>query len=522
MKKFLALLLFVTTAAFAFDSTSTYNSANMSYPANSTISQFVVFNSAMQAGGDINFTVDAHGGGGRPLQHDTGQLRLEFYNGGSMIGFAQTNFPSGNLPQMDAWSSAPGDNSAPWQTLTLSTSTCGSAGSCANVTHMKVIMIGTDTSWWAGNYGPQWRVPSVTFNSGNNILYNPEFGTYGNTMAQGWASSSGWGACGTTSGSVMCTTTAPGVTANMSGGGYSATGGTTGGTAGGYSSTLVPPTVVASGGGSGGTTAPTFDGTITQVNAPTSNNNYNSDPISWNTQQQNRADAWQTRVLSNGATIVLDVNGSNNTLYIEQVGNKNLVTGIGETPARVTGSSNTVTVKQGTIASGQNEIDLRVIGNNNSLNIGQARTSTGTETGVNGHYQAVDINGYQNTMVTQQSNTTLGGHYQETTVNGNQNSITARQTDNGNKIMFNTVTGSGNTLNATQQGTGQHSLAATLTGNNHLVTVLQEGTSQNKANIDLTNAGGAATIDLIQSGGKNFTIQQSCTNPAGCSTTIRQ
>ena len=240
------------------------------------------------------------------------------------------------------------------------------------------------------------------------------------------------------------------------------------------------------------------------------------------TDQQTRVDTWQNKTLNTGNSINLDVNGGDNTLYIEQVGSKNLVTGIGQSAAKVEGSNNSITVKQGTTGAGQNEIQLRVIGNQNTLNIGQARDNLGTETGTNGHYQAVDINGYQNTLTTQQSNTTLGSHYQETTINGNQNNVTKRQTDNGNKIMFTTINGDSNTVDVVQKGTGQHQLTTNLTGNNNSATVVQEGTQQNKANIDLTNAGGAATLDLQQSGGKNFTIIQSCTNPAGCSTIVRQ
>jgi|694.fasta_scaffold13080_7 hypothetical protein len=241
----------------AFESGTDYNSANMSYTANSTISQIVVFDSNMQNGGTLTFTVEAHAGGGRPLQHDTGQLKLEYYNGGTLLGSSTTSYATGNLLQMDAWSSGPGDNSEAWSTLSLTSTDCGTAGSCASVTHVKVIMIGTDTSWWAGNYGPQWRVPTVTFtptggSAGSNILYNPEFGLDSSgVFAQGWTSSSSWGACGTTSGSVMCTTTAAGVTANMSGGGYDANGGTTAATPGGYTGTLSVTSFSGSSSGSG-------------------------------------------------------------------------------------------------------------------------------------------------------------------------------------------------------------------------------------------------------------------------------
>jgi len=274
------------------------------------------------------------------------------------------------------------------------------------------------------------------------------------------------------------------------------------------------------------TLGPTIEGgTITQTNAPGNQIITSGSAAATNLtpDQQSRINNWTgagPRPSAN--SIGIDVNGANNNIYIEQVGNSNLVTGIGESTARVIGSDNTVTVRQGTTAPGQNEIQMRISGDGNTLEVGQARTNTGVQTGTNAHYQAVDINGFQNNVVTQQSNVTLGSHYQETTINGNQNNVTARQTDNGNKIMFNTVNGNNNTVDVVQKDGGQHQLTNRLTGNNHSVTVVQEGAQQNKANIDLVNSGGAAALDLLQSGGMNFTIQQSCTNPAGCTTTVRQ
>jgi hypothetical protein len=61
-----------------------------------------------------------------------------------------------------------------------------------------------------------------------------------------------------------------------------------------------------------------------------------------------------------------------------------------------------------------------------------------------------------------------------------------------------------------------------MTGNGHNVNVNQFGSTANNARIDVTNAGGAATVDVEQSGGKNFTLIQNCANPAGCNTVIRQ
>jgi hypothetical protein len=61
-----------------------------------------------------------------------------------------------------------------------------------------------------------------------------------------------------------------------------------------------------------------------------------------------------------------------------------------------------------------------------------------------------------------------------------------------------------------------------MTGNGHNVNVNQFGSMANNARIDVTNAGGAATVDLEQSGGKSFTLIQSCAILSGCNTTVRQ
>ena len=584
--------LLIAGSAWAFDVGTNYNSANMSYPANSTISQYIVFNSAMQAGGTISFSVDAHGGGGRPLQHDTGQLRIEFYNGASMVGFSQTSYSSGNLLQMNAWSTAPGDNSEPWSTLSLSTSTCGSAGSCSSVTSMKVIMIGTDTSWWAGNYGPQWRLPTVTFNGGSNLAYNPEFGSYGGTMAQGWTSSSGWGACGTTSGSVMCTTTAAGVTANMSGGGYSDTGGTTGGQPGGYSGTLsIADANAGTGGGSGGgSAAPTVVSTSTTNSTSTAvtygsssvtgtsptvrtiiGTDINGNPVVYYYQDTTQIVSTPetttitttpvttttysdgTTTTSNGTptstattrtiystnivpgvtptivdatvanSIFIDQVGANNTITVDQSGNRNRLQGIGQQDAVIYGNNNTVSITQGGINSSPNRLDLYLNGDFNSVTTSQGINTSMDSTA--GHYQTLSITGSSNTVSTQQSNNGSGNHLMTTTITGNSNNVTAIQTGNNSKTATTSITGNSNTVGLSQSGTGQHSVEATLLGTGNSASVTQTGGYANSASITLQNAGGASSATLVQNGntGSNaYSVTQICSNPAGCSVSVTQ
>jgi len=235
--------------------------------------------------------------------------------------------------------------------------------------------------------------------------------------------------------------------------------------------------------------------------------------------QQANIDIWTNRQSQDGNQIYIQqIGGTNNTVTMNQEGSKNLIR------YRIDGNSNAITVNQGVAGIGQNEIRANTAGDNNSVNLNQARTTDGVALGTNGHYQTVDINGYYNTLITQQTNGGgVGGQYMETTINGNQNNVTARQTDNGNKIMFVGIAGDSNTIDAIQKGTGQHYLDAKLTGNGNSVTSLQEGSTANRATLDLTNAGGPASVMLQQNGGQNVSVTTTCATAGGCAPiTVRQ
>ena len=236
------MLLLLCSSAFA---QTNYNSIATAY-VTTTISQNVVFNSAMKAGGTFTFSALAHNGGGRPGEADTANVRIQFYAaGGSLLSTVNSNY-SGNLANPNG---APGnpwaDPSVPWSTLTVSSVNCG--GSCSNVAYATVTMYGVDGSFWAGDYGPWYRAPTFQQNGGGNLLYNPEFGPAYGYNAQGWTTNPGMGACqGAWGGSNPCIvnssgtpgTSTVGLVANENGGGPSASGGTTSGTAGGYNNTM--------------------------------------------------------------------------------------------------------------------------------------------------------------------------------------------------------------------------------------------------------------------------------------------
>ena len=436
-----------------------------------TVSQTVVFNSTMQSGGTMTFTTSAMDGGGR-APGDPFTMKLVFYNSSNQV-----------ITTVQQANTLVYGNGTP-QAYSVTATNCG--GSCASVAYVSVQFYGKDGGYWAGNYGPYIINPSLTFNGGSNILYNPEFGVYGtNGFAQGWASTAGWQNCALYSGAATCVINNG---AQVNGGSYSSTGGTTSGTSGGY---VAPPP------------APTYTSDIS-------------------TAQQSRVTAFQNRTITNN-NIYIDQVGDNNTVNITQTGNNSSISGIGQQAASIQGNSNTVTIRQGDVAdTNKNEINLRVQGDSNTLNINQGVTTTGaTVNSTNGMYQRVDVVGNTNTLTTQQTNTGgIGGHYMETTVNGNSNNITARQLDNGNKTMFTTATGNNNTVTATQSGTGQHYLESVLMGNGNSVIATQSGATQNRASISITNAGGPGSVDLQQTGGQVYNITTTCVTAGGCSPVV--
>ena len=244
--------LFLLPNAFAFDSSSAYNVVAMSFPANQTIFNRVVLNDAQKAQTSVTFTADVQNGGGRPThnldgtprafptQTDSAFIRMRLHDAAGTLINTVTS-PTYTLRNLgsdpgNGFSTKPGDNLHPW-TLASVTYT----GDLSNVRFIQLEMVGTDGSFWAGNYGPMWRVPTVTFGSNTtNTVYNPEFGIAPNSVrAQGWFNSSNsWAVCGVTSGNVPCVTAVSGVNANMWAGGYDINGGSLAGAVGGYNGTL--------------------------------------------------------------------------------------------------------------------------------------------------------------------------------------------------------------------------------------------------------------------------------------------
>ena len=233
-------------------------------------------------------------------------------------------------------------------------------------------------------------------------------------------------------------------------------------------------------------------------------------------------------VLGNHLYLEQKIGSSGNAVTIEQTGNYNKIAGLGGgTYAVIDGDNNTVNIKQGDTL-GKNLIEFNVVGNTNAITLWQARNPTtglqdGQESG--GHYMGLNITGNTNTLSLKQSNDggTTSGHFAYVDVTGNNNTGTLKQTGNGEKTFFGIVNGSTNIFDITQQGTGSYFDLA-LTGNGHNVTAMQKDAGSHKATVNLTNAGGSSTVNLIQQGStaQNINITQQCATLAGCSVSVTQ
>lgn len=210
---------------------------------------------------------------------------------------------------------------------------------------------------------------------------------------------------------------------------------------------------------------------------------------------------------------------ANTTLRQAQTGN--------EVDIEQIGDNNNITIRQSAGLSGKNRMSVYANGDSNTINLNQGYNQTGTVDGIdsNNHYQLLNLSGNSNSVTTVQKDSGTGpGQYMETTISGSNNVIDLKQSNAGGKTLFTNVNGSNNNVGATQRDGGQHYLDIKLLGNGHTVNALQQGSANHAATIDLTNTGGSSTVNMTQQGttAQTYSIQQSCANPAGCSTTIVQ
>ena len=271
----------------------------------------------------------------------------------------------------------------------------------------------------------------------------------------------------------------------------------------------------ADGGGGGGAVAPTWPAT--------------SDTTAAQIAQRNAARSRVAAIpIGNHLYLEQKIGSNANSVTVEQTGFYNKVAGLGGgTYAVIDGDNNMVNIKQGD-TTGRNLIEFNILGNTNNVTIWQSRDAVtglrdGQESG--GHYTGVNINGSTNTLSVKQNNAggATSGHFAYVDVTGNSNNGALKQTGNGEKTFFGVVNGGSNVFDVTQQGVASY-FDLSLTGNGHSVTATQKDTGSHKATVNLTNAGGASAVTLVQQGAtaQNINITQQCATLSGCSVSVTQ
>ena len=181
------------------------------------------------------------------------------------------------------------------------------------------------------------------------------------------------------------------------------------------------------------------------------------------------------------------------------------------------GASNNITANQ----SGHGNYEsITLGGSTNTVRVGQgytfSTTGVATESTIsNNNLSGLTISGNSNTMINTQvgsSNSALAG------ITGDTNTSKLNQSGNSNQT-YSTITGTGNSITIGQ--TGNSNIAAVdVFGNNNSATVFQTGNNHGTV-LNLINAGGANNVSVVQTGtGDAYSLQQTCTNPAGCSVSV--
>jgi len=117
-------------------------------------------------------------------------------------------------------------------------------------------------------------------------------------------------------------------------------------------------------------------------------------------------------------------------------------------------------------------------------------------------------------------------HHLANIVNGDYNTVEHTQKGKAGHDGFIEITGDSNTVDLYQRGNGGQKWAdIVLDGDGHSVDVDQRGSNSASAAIDLTNSGGAYTLDLDQNvttSADSYSITGICATFGGCSVTINR
>ncbi len=200
--------------------------------------------------------------------------------------------------------------------------------------------------------------------------------------------------------------------------------------------------------------------------------------------------------------------GSNTSVRLEQEGNNNAVTGTDSGWATVDGNNSVISVKQ--FGTG-NITGLKMNAWGNNIDIKQ-QTAAGGD--VSNNILNVESAGNGNAVTAQQQSNTNTASVKMT---WDINSVNLTQKGGTGNTSYVTVNGYWNTVNNTQNGTNNFSLV-NISGDNNSATVNQTGTGHNTL---LNLIGNKNNVSVTQTGvGDVYSLQQTCTNPSGCSVSV--
>jgi len=183
--------------------------------------------------------------------------------------------------------------------------------------------------------------------------------------------------------------------------------------------------------------------------------------------------------------------------------------------------------------SEDNYVSLNSSGGSNNITIRQGIHSDGTYDGdeTGGHEAYWTVTGGSNTVSSYQTDENRGGgggtpHHLANIVNGDNNVVKHTQKGKAGHDGFVEIDGDDNFVDLYQRGNGGQKWAdIVLTGDGHSVDVNQRGSNSASAAIDLTNSGGAYTLDLDQNvttSNDSYSITGTCATFGGCSVTVNR
>ncbi len=200
--------------------------------------------------------------------------------------------------------------------------------------------------------------------------------------------------------------------------------------------------------------------------------------------------------------------GSNTSVTLEQDGNNNAITGTDSGWATVDGNNSAISVKQ--FGTG-NITGLKMNAWGNNIDIKQRTAASGD---VANNLFNLESAGNGNAITAQQQSNTNTAAVK---ITYDINTVNVTQKGGTGNASYVTVNGYWNTVNNTQNGSDNFSLV-NISGDNNSATVNQTGTGHSTL---LNLIGNKNTVSVTQTGtGDTYSLQQTCTNPAGCGVSV--